>query len=82
MSNMRKAAVNAIMLRSKTVNVNVVAGAAVAILQQFGLVLDAGLVTAILALANVVLRFITDSPLEDKVGKEEPIEYDKIRINK
>lgn len=60
------AAFNAITLKSKTININVVVGAVVTIAQQLGLAIAPELVTAIMVILNIGLRFITKKPLEDK----------------
>lgn len=49
--------------RSKTLWLNLVAGAALLTQSQFGFVLDAQAQAAILAVINLALRFITSEPV-------------------
>ena len=62
----RKAVINAVLLKSKTININALAAGLVIILQQFGADLDTNAVATVLIAMNVVLRFITEKSLEDK----------------
>ena len=52
--------------KSKTVNVNVIAGAIVTIATALGYTIPVEAVTAFFTIANVLLRFVTDQPLDEK----------------
>ena len=57
---------NALTLKSKTINFNVLGGAIVTILGQFGVAIPVEAVSAGFIILNFILRLITKEPLEDK----------------
>lgn len=52
--------------KSKTLNFNVLVPAVVVVLSSFGIVIQPEVVTAVIVLGNIVLRFFTDGSLSDK----------------
>ena len=60
------ALLNAFKLKSKTVNFNILGGALVTLLGQFGFEISPEVVSAGFVLGNFILRLITKQPLEDK----------------
>lgn len=57
---------NALKLRSKTVNFNALVGAIIVICNQFDLPISEEIINAVLIIGNVLLRFLTDQSLSDK----------------
>ena len=53
-------------LKSKTIDFNVLAGAAVLILSSFGVDMSAEAVASLMAAVNVILRFVTNVPISEK----------------
>jgi hypothetical protein len=52
--------------KSKTVNINALMAAIVAISKSFGYEMSVETVTAFYTVLNIVLRFVTDKPLDEK----------------
>ena len=65
---MNKTLISAVTGKSKTIDVNVIGAAVVAILTAFGIALPVEAVTAFFTIANIFLRFITKESLADKVS--------------
>ena len=63
---MLKGLTNALAMKSKTINLNVLAGAVVTILSQFGVTISPEILSAGFVILNTILRLITNEPLEDK----------------
>lgn len=63
---MLKGLPNALAMKSKTVNYNILAGALVTITSQFGFPVSPELISAGFVILNTILRLITKQPLEDK----------------
>ena len=54
------------LLKSKTLDTNVLAGAVVAILSAFGVAVPVGVITSFFVVINVILRLITKEPISAK----------------
>jgi len=54
------------LLKSKTLNFNVLVPALTGLLAAFGVVIPPEVVVGIFAIGNFILRFITKEPLSDK----------------
>lgn len=53
-------------IKSKTINFNVIAGALVMVLQSMGIDIPVTALTGIFTLGNIILRFFTKKPLSEK----------------
>ena len=60
------AIVNGFLLKSKTINTTVLAGALVTILNQLGVSIPVEAVSAGFVVLSFIMRLITNEPLEDK----------------
>jgi hypothetical protein len=67
-----KAFQSALIGKSKTVNFIALFMAIIAVVESLGYELDPKLVAALGGLITIILRFFTDSALEDKVAEKPP----------
>ena len=54
------------LLKSKTLNFNLIVPALAAILAAFGIIVPPEVIVGVLAIGNFILRFITKVPLSEK----------------